>query len=228
MTTTPQKALQDVIALGELARLGELLVDLDETYSVRESDGSRVALTTHLRGRRGEGGRRDPDEVAATTRLIAAAVNFIRQYGQHFAGLEAEISQCRADFQSVLDDRDTYLIQRDEALAELSQCRADAEQLRTARDSLLRDMATVTDTLAARAEAAEAELAKERELSAAISRDCNECANQRNEALAELARCRELLSRAWRVLDTDAPNLQIIKDIGRYLSDATLQRDRQL
>lgn len=39
------------------------------------------------------------------------------------------------------------------------------------------------------------ELDKEKRLSEAISRDCNKCALQRNEALDRLAKCKELIKK---------------------------------
>ncbi len=46
---------------------------LDETYHVTAPDKGRVAISTNLKGAHGMGGRRAGDEVAANTRLIAAA-----------------------------------------------------------------------------------------------------------------------------------------------------------
>jgi hypothetical protein len=44
-----------------------------DEVSIKDADGGRVAVCTNLRGALGMGGRRDPNEVLANARLIAAA-----------------------------------------------------------------------------------------------------------------------------------------------------------
>jgi N-acetylglucosamine-6-phosphate deacetylase len=52
---------------------GDWVVDLDETYGVRDNKGGRLVICTNLKGRNGMGGRRTPTEVAANATLIADA-----------------------------------------------------------------------------------------------------------------------------------------------------------
>jgi hypothetical protein len=47
--------------------------DSSEMYTVVDQDGGRLAIATNLKGRYGLAGRREPDEVAANARLMAAS-----------------------------------------------------------------------------------------------------------------------------------------------------------
>lgn len=57
---------------------GPWCVEFDEVYAVRsQQDGGRVAMMTNLKGQFGMQGRRSSDEVAANTRLMAAAPDLL-------------------------------------------------------------------------------------------------------------------------------------------------------
>lgn len=50
-----------------------------DEVSIKDADGGRVAILTNLRGALGMGGRRDPNEVIANARLIAAAPELLAE-----------------------------------------------------------------------------------------------------------------------------------------------------
>jgi hypothetical protein len=52
-------------------------VTLELAYEVREMSGARVCVMSHLKGKYGLGGRRDPSEVEANAWLIAAAPDLL-------------------------------------------------------------------------------------------------------------------------------------------------------
>lgn len=56
---------------------GPWKADLGEAFHVREQDGGRIATLIFMDGPFGFNGRRNPDEVAANARLIAAAPDLL-------------------------------------------------------------------------------------------------------------------------------------------------------
>jgi hypothetical protein len=75
----------------------------DEAYFVRAPDGGRVAIATNLKGWHEMGGRRLADDVAANTRLIAAAPDLLAALqmmlalnGSREARVQAEVAIAKA------------------------------------------------------------------------------------------------------------------------------------
>ena len=62
----------------------------DETYGVLGPDKGRVAICMNLKGAHGLAGRRGGDEVAANTRLIAAAPDLLESIQELIAAQNAE------------------------------------------------------------------------------------------------------------------------------------------
>ena len=69
---------------------GPWTVHLDEMYSIIAGKEGRLAHATFLRGPHGLNGRRDSDEAAANTRLMAAAPDLY----DALHGLTCELEDC--------------------------------------------------------------------------------------------------------------------------------------
>lgn len=65
---------------GEAHTAGPWDTELAEVYAVRDSQGGRIAILTHLTGPHGCLGRRSGAEVAANCRLIAAAPDLLAEH----------------------------------------------------------------------------------------------------------------------------------------------------
>lgn len=178
-TPTPAQALGEVLELSAKATRQPWSVEFGEAVKVRAPGGTAICTINWLRGPHGQHGRIDADEGEANARLIAAAVNLASQQGQHFAALEREVDRLHAEL-------DFLTAQHEQCLAYMVNHRGRLVYA----NSGMRDAYSDEHV---RAETAEARCAELERLSDAISRDCNDCANQRNAAEARVREAEGLL-----------------------------------
>ena len=89
----PTPILDELQALLEKATPELWDVEIGEAAKVIAPDGGWLCMLNHLRGKHGALGRRDPDEVAATARLIA----LLRNHAPALIAAARQLEEVRRD-----------------------------------------------------------------------------------------------------------------------------------